>query len=82
LISLIAFFFPFTFFIFNSIISMIAAMPHSTQMTSPIPGGTTEKEMRNTFGPEVIRTEFTPASAESMQIASILQRNATVTRFH
>jgi hypothetical protein len=40
-------------------------------MASPIPGGTTEKEMRNTFGPEVTRTELTPASAELMQIASI-----------
>jgi hypothetical protein len=45
-------------------------------MASPIPGGTTEKEMRNTFEPEVTRTEFTPASAELMEIASILRRNA------
>jgi hypothetical protein len=45
-------------------------------MASPIPGGTTEKGIRNTFGPEITRTEFTPASAELMQIASILWRNA------
>ena len=57
-------------------------MPHSSQMTSSIPGGTTEKEMRNTFGPEVTRTEFTPASAELMQIASILWRNAIAILLH
>ena len=51
-------------------------MPHSSQMASPIPGGTTEKEMRNTFGPEVTRTEFTPASEELMETVSILRRNA------
>jgi hypothetical protein len=51
-------------------------------MTSPIPGGTTEKEMRNTFGPEVTLTEFTPASAELMQIASILRRNAIAILLH
>ena len=51
-------------------------MPHSSYMASPIPGGTTEKEMRNTFGPEVTRTELTPASAELMQIASIQLWNA------
>jgi hypothetical protein len=50
---------------------MIATMPHLSQMASPIPGGTTEKEMRNTFGPEVTRTEFTPASAELMETVSI-----------
>jgi hypothetical protein len=63
--------FNFTFLILNPFISTIATMPHSSYMASPIPGGTTEKEMRNTFGPEVTRTEFTPASAELMQIASI-----------
>jgi hypothetical protein len=57
-------------------------MPHSSYMASPIPGGTTEKEMRNTFGPEVTRTEFTPASAELMETVSIQRWNATVTRFH
>jgi hypothetical protein len=50
-------------------------MLHSSYMASPIPGGTTEKEMRNTFGPGVTRTEFTPASAELMPIASNLRRN-------
>jgi hypothetical protein len=51
-------------------------------MTSSIPGGTTEKEMRNTFGPEVTRAEFTPASAELTQIASILRRNAIAMPLH
>jgi hypothetical protein len=51
-------------------------------MASPIPGGTTEKEIRNTFGPEITRTEFTPASAELMQIASILLRNAIAMLLH
>jgi hypothetical protein len=50
-------------------------------VASPIPGGTTEKEIRNTFGPEITRTEFTPASAESMQIASILRRIAIAMLF-
>jgi hypothetical protein len=40
-------------------------------MASPIPGGMTEKEMRNIFGPEVTRAEFTPASAELMETVSI-----------
>ena len=57
-------------------------MPHSSQMASPIRGGTTEKEMRNTFGPETTLTEFTPASAELMQIASILRRNAIAILLH
>ncbi len=57
-------------------------MLHSSYITSPIPGGTTEKEMRNTFGPEVTRTEFTPASAESMKIASNLRRNAIAILLH
>jgi hypothetical protein len=51
-------------------------------MTSPIPGGTTEKEMRNTFGLEVTLTEFTPASAELRQIVSILRRNAIAILLH
>jgi hypothetical protein len=51
-------------------------------MASPIPGGTTEKEISNTFGPEVTRTEFTPASAELMPIASILRRNAIAMLLH
>jgi hypothetical protein len=51
-------------------------------MASPIPGGTTEREFRNTFGPEVTRTEFTPASAELMKIASILRQNATAILLH
>jgi hypothetical protein len=51
-------------------------------MASPIPGGMTEKEMRNIFGPEVTRTEFTPASAELMEIASILRRNAIAILLH
>ena len=57
-------------------------MPHSSQMASPIPGGTTEKEMRNTFGPEVTRTEFTPASAELMETVSIQRRNAIAMLLH
>jgi hypothetical protein len=51
-------------------------------MASPTVGGTTEKEMRNIFGPEVTRTEFTPASAELMEIASILRRNAIAILLH
>jgi hypothetical protein len=51
-------------------------------MVSPIPGGTTEKKIHNTFGPEITRTEFTPASAELMQIASILRRNAIAMLLH
>ncbi len=51
-------------------------------MASPIPGGTTEKEMHNTFGPEVTLAEFTPASAESMPIASILRRIAIAMLSH
>jgi hypothetical protein len=51
-------------------------------MASPIPGGTTEKEIRNTFGPEITRTKFTPASAELMEIASILRRNAIAMLLH
>jgi hypothetical protein len=51
-------------------------------MASPIPGGTTEKEIRNTFGPEITRTEFTPASAELMQTVSILRRNAIAILLH
>jgi hypothetical protein len=68
--------------IVNSVISTTATLPHSSYMASPIPGGTTEKEFRNTFGPEVTRTEFTPASAELMQIASILRRNAIAILLH
>jgi hypothetical protein len=34
--------------------------------------------MRNIFGPEITQKEFTPASAESMAIASILPPSATV----
>jgi hypothetical protein len=51
-------------------------------MASPTAGGTTEKEMRNTFGPEVTLAEFTPASAELMEIASILWRNAIAMLLH
>jgi hypothetical protein len=68
--------------IFNYVISTTATLLHSSQMASPIPGGTTEKEMRNTFGPEITRTEFTPASAELMEIASILRRNAIAILLH
>ncbi len=57
-------------------------MPHSSSMASPIPGGMTEKEIRNTSGPEITRTEFTPASAELMEIASIQLWNATVMLLH
>jgi hypothetical protein len=42
----------------------------------------TETEMRNTFGPEVTLVEFTPASAELMEIASILWRNAIAMLLH
>jgi hypothetical protein len=68
--------------IFNSIISTTATLPHSSYMASLIPGGTTEKEMHNTFGLEITLTEFTPASAELMQIASILWRNAIAILLH
>ena len=47
-----------------------------------IPGGTTEKEMRNTFGPEATRAEFTPASAESMETVSIQRWNAIAILLH
>ena len=38
--------------------------------------------MHKISGPEIIRAEFTPANAESMEIASILRLNAIVTRLH
>ena len=41
---------------------MIIFTSHSSEITSPTPGGTAETEMRNTFGLETTRTEFTPAS--------------------
>jgi hypothetical protein len=58
--------------------STIATMPLSNFLPSPTLGGMTETEMRNIFGLEKTRTEFTPASAESMAIASILLLSATV----
>ena len=47
-----------------------------------MPGGTTGTEMRDISGPEITRTEITLASAESMEIASILWWNVTATPFH
>ena len=49
---------------------MTVTMPLSNLATLSTPGGTTETEMNNTFGPDITRREFTPASAESMEIAS------------
>jgi hypothetical protein len=66
------------FFNFPGHSSTIATTPFSNLLPSPTPGGTTETEMRNIFGLEKTRTEFTPASAESMAIASILPPSATV----
>jgi hypothetical protein len=45
-----------------------------------MPGGTTETEMRNISGPEITRTESTPASVEWMEIASIVTPNAIAMR--
>ena len=44
-------------------------------------GGTTETEMRNISGPEVIRVS-TPVSAESKGNASMLSSNATAIQLH
>ena len=52
---------------------MIATTLHLNFLPFPTPGGTTETELRNTFGPEITRTEFTPVSAESTEIVSILR---------
>ncbi len=60
--------------------STIAISLHWSWITSFIPGGTTEMEIRNISGPEITRTEFTPVSAESTGIASILPWKAIVTR--
>ena len=49
---------------------MTVTMPLSNLATLSTPGGTTETEMSNISGPEITQTEFTPASAESMKIAS------------
>jgi hypothetical protein len=53
-------------------------------MTSPIPGGTTEKKTRNTFGLETdaALAKFTPASAELMETVSIQRRNAIAMLLH
>jgi hypothetical protein len=66
------------FFHFPDNFSTIATTPLSNLLLSPTLGGMTETEMRNIFGPEITRKEFTPASAESMAIASILLPSATV----
>ncbi len=55
--------------------STTAITPHSRQTVSLTVGGMTEMEMRNISGPEAIPA-FTPASAESTEIASILSSNA------
>jgi hypothetical protein len=49
-----------------------------------MPGGTTEKKMRNTFGPETdaLLAKFTPASAELMETVSIQRRNAIAMLLH
>ena len=59
---------------------MIIFTSHSSEITSPTPGGTAETEMRNTFGLETTRTEFTPASGVLMEIASIITPNAIAMR--
>jgi hypothetical protein len=53
-------------------ISTIAIMPRSNSTKYHTPGGTTETEERNTFGPEITRTEFTPVSVESTGIVWII----------
>ena len=57
-------------FVFFSSMIVITPLFNLTNLT---PGGTIEMEMRNISGPEIIRTEFTPASAELMGIVSILR---------
>ena len=59
---------------------MIATTLHLNFLPFPTPGGTTETELRNTFGPEITRTEFTPVSAESTEIVLTFPRSVTVTR--
>ncbi len=49
--------------------SMIVTTHRSSLITSPTPGGTTETVKRNISGPAITVTEFTPASAESTEIA-------------
>ena len=53
--------------------STIAITPRLNLATLNTPGGTIETEMRNISGLEITRPEFTPASAELMEIASILR---------
>jgi hypothetical protein len=55
-------------------------MPRSNSTKYLTPGGTTETEERNTFGPEITRTEFTPVSVESTGIVWIIHWSAIATR--
>jgi hypothetical protein len=60
-------------------ISTIATLRLLNLMASPMPGGTTKTEIRNTFGPAAT-TASTPVSAASMGIALTLRWNAIATR--
>jgi hypothetical protein len=53
--------------------STIVITPRLNLATLITAGGTTETERRKISGPEITRTEFTPVSAELMEIASILR---------
>ena len=57
-------------------------MPRLNLETLNTPGGTIETEMRKISGPEITRPEFTPVSAELMEIVSILRWNAIVILLH
>jgi hypothetical protein len=50
-------------------------------MATLTPGGMTETENHNTFGPEITQPEFTPVSAELTKIVLILLQSATVTQW-
>ncbi len=49
-------------------------------MATLTPGGMTETAMRNTFGLETTRTEFTLVSAELTEIVSIITLSAIAMR--
>jgi hypothetical protein len=61
-------------------ISTIVTMLLLSFLPSPTPGGTTETAMRNTFGLETTRTEFTLVSAELTEFVLIITRSAIVMR--
>jgi hypothetical protein len=53
--------------------STIVSAPRSNTTTPNTPGGTTGTAMRNTFGQEIKRTKFTPASVELIKTVLILR---------